>query len=107
MLLGLGLSRVFFSTIESVVVRVFQSLALAPAAFPDHRAFYSYEFRWGLICGLLLVGTGIVLRLSQGQLKICRESAWMYVLIGLLVLDFASFGIGVNPAVDPVLLEYE
>ena len=103
---ALGLSWLMFSTIEPVVDRVFQSLALAPSAFPDHRAFYSYEFRWAAISGLLLLGTGIALRLSQSSMLLREHPVWAYAAIGLLIVDFASFGTAVNPAVDPALLEY-
>ena len=64
-LVGLAASRIFFARIEPLIERVFWSLALAPSGFPDHRAFYSYEFRWIALFGLLLTATGIVLRVSQ------------------------------------------
>jgi len=105
-LAGLGLSRAFFSALEPVIRRAFYSLALAPSAFPDHRAFYSYELRWIVIASLLLVGVGIVLRLGRSRILLWGRPVWMVAAIGLLVVDFASFGIGVNPAVDPALLRY-
>ncbi|MEA3396590.1 MAG: hypothetical protein U9R05_03915, partial [Chloroflexota bacterium] len=43
---GLWTSRLAFDQIEPFVTRVFWSLAQAPSAFPDARAFYSYEFPW-------------------------------------------------------------
>ena len=64
-LAGLAASRVFFDRIEPLVEQAFWSLALAPSGFPDHRAFYSYEFRWVALFGLLLTATGIVLRISR------------------------------------------
>jgi len=64
-LVGLTASRVFFARIEPLVERAFWSLALAPSGFPDHRAFYSYEFRWIALFGLLLTATGIVLRVTR------------------------------------------
>ncbi|MBL7062907.1 MAG: oligosaccharide flippase family protein [Anaerolineae bacterium] len=105
-LAGLALSRVFFAQIEPLVGRVFQSLALAPTAFSDHRAFYSYEARWVALFGLLLTGTGIVLRVSRCPIFIRRRPVWESLAVGLLVLDFVTFGAGFNPAVDPALLDY-
>ncbi len=64
-LVGLAVSRIFFTRVEPLVERVFWGLALAPSGFPNHRAFYSYEFRWIALFGLLLAATGIVLRVSQ------------------------------------------
>ena len=105
-LVGLALSRVFFARIEPLVERVFLSLAKAPAAFPDHRAFYSYEFKWVALFGLLLTATGIVLRVSRCPIFVRRRPVWKFLAVGLLVLDFVTFGAGFNPAVDPALLDY-
>jgi len=105
-LVSLALSRVFFAQIEPLVERVFLSLAKAPMAFPDHRAFYSYEFKWVALCGLLLTGTGVVLRVSRCPIFVRRRPVWEFLAVGLLVLDFVTFGAGFNPAVDPALLDY-
>jgi len=125
-LASLLLSRAFFAQIEPLVAQAFQSLAKAPDAFPDHRAFYSYEFRWIAIFGLLLAGTGIVLRVSRCPITLpplpsllrgegrggrggwgeVRRPVWEFLAVGLLVLDFLTFGAGFHPAVDPALLNY-
>ncbi len=105
-LVGLVLSRVFFARIEPLVERIFRSLALAPSGFPDHRAFYSYEFFWGAVFGLLLTATGIVLRVSQCPIYLRGRPVWEFLAVGVLVVDFVAFGTGFNPAVDPKLLEY-
>ena len=103
-LAGLAASRIFFARIEPLVERIFWSLALAPSGFPDHRAFYSYEFRWIALFGLLLTATGIVLRVLTPP---PRRRGWGEALALLvLVVDFVSFGAGFNPAVDPKLLDY-
>lgn len=105
-LAGLVLSRAFFTHIEPLVARTFESLALAPAAFPDHRAFYSYEFRWVALFGLMLSGTGVVLRVSRCPIAVRRRPVWEFLAVGVLVLDFVAFGAGFGPAVDPALLDY-
>jgi O-antigen/teichoic acid export membrane protein len=105
-LIGLILSRVFFAQIEPLVERVFLSLAKAPTAFLDHRAFYSYEFKWIALFGLLLTGTGIVLRVSRCPIFVRRRPVWEFLAVGLLVLDFVTFGAGFGPAADPALLDY-
>ena len=105
-LAGLALSRVFFTQIEPLVERVFLSLAKAPAAFLDHRAFYSYEFKWAALFGLLLTATGIVLRVSRCHIYLRRRPVFEFLAVGLLLLDFVTFGVGFNPAVDPALLDY-
>jgi O-antigen/teichoic acid export membrane protein len=105
-LVGLLLSLVFFSRIEPVVERVFWSLAKAPNAFLDHRAFYSYEFPWIALFGLLCTGTGIVLRVSRCAIFVRRRPVWEILCIVLLAVDLISFGWGFHVAVDPELLDY-
>jgi O-antigen/teichoic acid export membrane protein len=103
---GLVLSRVFFAQIEPLVERAFMSLAGAPSAFADHQAFYSYEATWAALFGLLLTGSGIVLRLSRCPIFVRRTPVWEIAVVALLLLDVISFGKGFNPAVDPALLDY-
>jgi O-antigen/teichoic acid export membrane protein len=105
-LTGLTLSRVFFAQIEPLVERAFLSLAGAPSAFPGHRAFYSYEFKWIAIFGLLLTGSGIVLRVSRCPIFVGRRPVWEIAAVGLLIVDFMACATGFHPAIDPALLEY-
>jgi O-antigen/teichoic acid export membrane protein len=115
-LVGLAASRIFFARIEPPVEGVFWSLALAPSGFPDHRAFYSYEFRWIALFGLLLTATGIVLRASRCPIylpfvvspaaKRSGVPVWPILAVLVLVVDLVAFGAGFNPAVDPKLLDY-
>ena len=105
-LAGVTAGRILFDRIEPLVERAFWSLALAPNAFPDHRAFYSYEFRWIGLFGLLLTATGIVLRVSRCPIYFRRRPVWEVLAVGVLVVDLLSFGAGFYPAVDPALLEY-
>ncbi len=105
-LVGLVLSRVFFAQVEPLVARVFRSFTPPPAAFPDHRAFYSYEFKWVALFGWLLTAAGIVLRVSRCPIFIRRRPVWEFLAVGVLVLDLVATGAGFNPAVDPALLNY-
>ena len=56
--------------------------------------------------GLFLTGTGVVLRVSRCPIFFRRRPVWEFLAVGLLVLDFVTFGAGFHPAVDPVLLDY-
>jgi len=105
-LAGLTVSRIFFAQVEPLVERAFLSLAGAPAAFPGHRAFYSYELKWIAVFGLLLTGTGIVLRISRCPIFIRRRPVWEVAAVGLLIVDFMAFATGFFPALDPALLAY-
>ncbi len=107
---GLVGSRLFFEPLEPFITRVFHSLAKADTAFADVRAFFSYEFRWLLLGGLMLVGTGIMLRVSQCPIylprRLGRRPVWEVLAVGLLALDLLLFGWGFHSAADPALLDY-
>jgi O-antigen/teichoic acid export membrane protein len=105
-LVGIFLSRIFFAQIEPLVGQVFLGLAKAPQAFADHRAFYSYEFKWISLFGLFLTATGIVLRVSRCPIFVRRRPIWEFLAISVLALDLVAFGAGFNPAVNPALLNY-
>jgi len=105
-LVGLGTSRLLFRRIEPLVARLLDGLALAPEAFVDHRAFYSYEVRWIAAFGVLLAATGILLRLGQARASSRRQAIWGVAAVALTILDLYAFGAGFNPAVDPDLLGY-
>jgi O-antigen/teichoic acid export membrane protein len=105
-LVGLMISRAFFGQLEPLVEAIFLSLAKAPSAFPDHRAFYSYEFKWIALFGLLLTGTGIVLRVSRCPIYLKKRPVWEFLAVGFIVLDLLIFGVGFYPALDPALLDY-
>lgn len=105
-LAGLLASRLLFERIEPWVKWLFHNLALASNAFPDARAFYSYEFKWIAIFGLLSTASGLVLRISLCPLTMRKWALWELLAIGVLLLDFWSFGWGTNPAVDPAPLDY-
>ncbi len=105
-LTALALSRVLFIHIEPFVERTFLSLAGAPSAFPDHRAFYSYELKWAVVFGLLLTASGIVLRISRCPIFIRTRPVWEVAAVGLLVVDFLTVATGFYPALEPALLDY-
>jgi hypothetical protein len=62
---GVVASRVFYAQIAGLVQRVFEGLALATSAFPDARAFYSYEALNALIFGVMLLASGAVILLAR------------------------------------------
>ncbi len=110
LLAGLWLSRIFFPLVEPLVERAFWSLALAPEAFPHHRAFYGYLYPWIQAAGGFLLASGVVLRVSRCPIylpaRLGRRPVWELLAIVVLLLDLLAFGTGFNPAVDPELLAY-
>jgi O-antigen/teichoic acid export membrane protein len=108
---GLLLSRYAFPA---------QSLALAEAAvhrlarasdvFADGRMFYSYQFPWILLFGLMLLSAGIVLRVSRCPIYMPAAlgggPVWELLAVVVIGLDLFAYGYGFNPAADPALLDY-
>ncbi|MEW5989104.1 MAG: oligosaccharide flippase family protein, partial [Chloroflexota bacterium] len=115
-LLGLALSSLFYGRLEPFVERIFLALALAPDAFPDARAFYSYEFRQVLILGLMVTAAGLLLRYlplatarkrQASGLRYPRHLPPALLAYLLIILDLFLAGRGFNAAVDPALLDYK
>ena len=110
LLAALLLSRVFFGQIEPLVDRVFRALALAETAFPDARAFYSYQFPNALFLGLFLMASGAVLRVSRCPIYLPKRlggrPVWEVLAVSVIALDLMAASWGFNPAVDPKLLDF-
>jgi len=83
-------------------------LAKADTTFADGRMFFSYLFPWVLIFGLMLMASGIVVRVSRCPIYIPfrRRPIWELLAVAVIVLDLFAYGYGFNPAVDPKLLDY-
>ncbi|MBN1886557.1 MAG: oligosaccharide flippase family protein [Thermoflexales bacterium] len=87
-----------------------QQLALADEVFADGRMFYSYQFPWLLLFGLMLLSAGIVLRVSRCPIYLPSylggRPVWELLAVAVIALDLFAYGYGFNPAVDPALLDY-
>ncbi|MBS1245417.1 MAG: putative polysaccharide biosynthesis protein, partial [Chloroflexi bacterium] len=83
-------------------------LAKAETTFANGRMFYSYQFPWVLIFGLMLMASGIVVRVSRCPIYIPfrHRPIWEPLAVAVIVLDLFACGYGFNPAVDPKLLDY-
>lgn len=106
-LLGLLFSWLFYDTLAPLLERIFLGLAKAPEAFPSVRAFYSYQFRNGLILGSMLLGSGLLLWLSRAPAGARRRTFWPILAFGLITLDIFLIGHNFNAAADPALLTYK
>jgi O-antigen/teichoic acid export membrane protein len=106
---ALALSRIFYGRIAGLVERVFMGLARAPEAFPDARAFYSYEAWNVFLFGAMLLVAGIVVRVSKCGIylppRLGGRPAWEVLAIGVLFFDLGVASYGFHPAADPALLE--
>jgi hypothetical protein len=109
LLAGLLISRPAFEQIEPIVDRVFRSLALADLAFPDARAFYSYQFRHLLILAGMLIGSGLILGFSHYTSRITHLASRLTLgLAALLIMaDMTIANWSFHTAVSPTLLDHK
>ncbi len=103
-LLGLFGSRLLYGKLELTIERLFMGLALAPTAFPHVRAFYSYQFWQLAILACMLLGSGIVLRVSRSPINWRGAPGWFLLGAILVGVDLGIATGDFNAAVDPDLL---
>ena len=107
---GLLLTRAAYDSFAPLVERLFTGLAKADRAFPNARAFYSYEFWNVLRLGVLLVAAGAVIWLSRSGARLPRRLGgvplWAALAVGVTALDLMIAGWGFNPSADPAWLDY-
>ncbi|MGB3715501.1 MAG: oligosaccharide flippase family protein [Candidatus Promineifilaceae bacterium] len=104
LLVALVISRFIFSNIEANFTEIFLNLERAADAFASARAFYSYQFEQMLILGLVLVASGLALRLSRSSLRWRGRPMWDVVIAFVIGIDLLVAGYGFNSANDPALL---
>ena len=83
---------------------------LAQRAFPDGRAFYSYQLRNLLIFFAFLCAGGIAILLTRWPLmrrRFGRILLWSILPIGLTAGELFILGHEFNPAVEPALLSFK
>lgn len=104
---GLMLSRMAFPRIEPAVERLFLGFAQAADAFPDARAFYSFEFQQLLILATMLSAGGLVVRASRATISVLGQPLWRIAAPALIIVDLFIAGYGFNAAADADLLQYQ
>lgn len=107
LLAGLLFSWLAFASLEPAIERIFLGLAQATDAFPDTRAFFSFQVEQILILALMLVAAGLVLRLSCSPATVRGRPLWSILALGLIVLDLLIAGYGFNAAANPALLAHK
>jgi O-antigen/teichoic acid export membrane protein len=105
-IVALYISKALYPQLAGHINRVFMGLAAAPDAFPHTRAFYSYEFRQFFLLGLMLIGTGAVLRVSRCPIFWRGRPFYLYMAAVLIALDIFVANFGFHAAVDLALLDY-
>lgn len=100
---GVAVSWLFYERLAPLVERLFFGLALAPEAFPDARAFYSYTFWQVLLLGVLLLATAVLLWLAWRG----RRRAFLIGALLLIVVDLVLPNRTFHAAVEPALLAHK
>jgi O-antigen/teichoic acid export membrane protein len=93
--------------------RLLSAVDEAQGAFSSGQMLLSYQWRNALILGLMLVASGIVLRVSRCPifLRVPRIPAskfpvWRLLALVVVAADLLLFGAGFNPAADEKWLEF-
>ena len=109
LVVGLALSLPVKERLVPLAESIMHSLALAPQAYADGRAFYSYEFRNLLILGVALLFSGLILvlrrRLAQGTAP-GKVAIWGALAALVIVGELFVIGKPFFPSVDPALVAY-
>jgi O-antigen/teichoic acid export membrane protein len=93
--------------------RSLSAVEKAQEAFSSGQMLLSYQWRNLLIFGLMLLASGIVLRVSRcpiyvkiGRGKGRQVPLWQVLAVVVISVDLLLFGSGFNPAADPAWLEF-
>ncbi len=117
---ALAIIRLFYDRFDALITRVFNGFALAPNAFPDARAFFSYEAMNVALLAIMLILAGIVFILARRDSSVRLPSPlhgegpgvrlggvtlWHITAALVVVLDLFVASWGLHPASDPKLLD--
>ncbi len=109
-LIGLLLTRIFYSRLSGAIESLRLRLSGADTQFPDAATFYSVEFRSFLIFGVLLILSGNVIWLSRRSIRLPRIlggwPAWEAAALIVIALDLWIGSTGFNSAADPAWLNF-
>lgn len=97
---GLVVCRSLYDRLTPFIERLFWELALAPSAFPDARAFFSYEWLQLLIAAVFIATAGIILQLALHKVR-----WWKILAILVVAVDLAVATWNFYPQADPSLLD--
>jgi O-antigen/teichoic acid export membrane protein len=93
-----------------VADRFLAAVEQARQAFSSGQMLLSYQWRNLLILGLMLAGSGAVVRISRCPIylprRLGRLPVWQPLAVAVLVADLFLFGAGFNPAADPAWLDF-
>ncbi len=107
LLIGLIGARIAYEQVGSLVQSLYDNLAGAALAYPSPEVFFSVKAREIFLFSLLIIGSGIVVRVSRCPIYIRSVPIWQVMAVALLGIDLISASYGFNPAADPNWLHFE
>lgn len=105
-MIGLLLSRLLYPQLEPIFEQIRTGMLNADRAFPDARAFYSYEFVNTAVFAVILFLSGVVLWWVGRMRAFKGLHRWTIFTSALVIVDLMIASWGFNPASDPALLDY-
>ncbi len=113
LVIGLLIVLIVPSSFVPLADRFLASVEKAQEAFASGQMFLSYQWPLFLTLGLLLLGSGIVLRLSRTSIQAklpwwprLRIPLWKPLAAVVVAADLLYFGAGFNPSADPAWLRF-
>jgi O-antigen/teichoic acid export membrane protein len=105
---GLIVARIWYEPlgVARLMDTIVAEVSFATRMFKDGRMAFSYEAWWTAIFGLMLMASGIVLRISRCRIYVRGRTIWEPLALGVIALDLFVAGWGFNPSADPAILTY-
>lgn len=107
LLISLIGARIAYGQVRLLIQSIYDNLAGANLAYPSPEVFFSVKAREIFLFALLLIGSGIVVRVSRCPIYLRRIPIWQIAAVALLSTDLISASYGFNPAADPKWLHFE
>ncbi|RMF51477.1 MAG: hypothetical protein D6749_07705 [Chloroflexota bacterium] len=107
LLLALFGARIAFEQVRGSIDAIYNGLAGANLAYPSPEVFFSIKARELFLFALLLIGSGIVVRVSRCPIYARRVPIWQIAAVVLLATDLIVASYDFNPAADPRWLYFE
>ncbi len=107
LLVGLIGARLAYDQVRSLIERLYEGLAGAALAYPSPEVFFSVKAREVFLFALLLIGGGIVVRVSRCPIYLRGIPIWQIGAVVLLSADLLGASYGFNSAAEPRWLHFE
>jgi len=102
----LSIIRIDYTLFAGLMKQIVTQTTYATHMFADGQMFFSYTAYWVFVFALMLIASGIILRLSQSQIRWGGRPVWEFLAVSVISLDLLVAGWGFNSSSDPRILDY-